>query len=64
MCRKLKFIQGVGIGFYATNLFCLTDWPQYDPEVASWSGASLTKGVETGGYPMTRTYGFNLKLTF
>lgn len=64
VCRKLKFIQGVGIGFYATNLFCLTDWPQYDPEVASWSGASLTKGVETGGYPMTRTYGFNLKLTF
>lgn len=64
VCRKLKFIQGIGIGFYATNLFCLTDWPQYDPEVASWSGASLTKGVETGGYPMTRTYGFNLKLTF
>ena len=28
------------------------------------AGGSLSKGVETGGYPMTRTYGFNLKLTF
>ena len=64
IAAKTKVLQGASIAFFATNLFCWTKWPQYDPEVASWAGGSLSKGVETGGYPMTRTYGFNLKLTF
>ncbi len=64
ICRKLRVLQGIQIGVYATNLFCWTNWPQYDPEVAALGGNSLNKGVETGGYPMTRTYGFNLKLSF
>lgn len=60
----LQFVQAVQIGGYATNLFCITDWPQYDPDVASFSGGSLNRGIETGGYPMTRTYGANLKVSF
>lgn len=60
----LKFVQSLQIGGYATNLFCITDWPQYDPDVASFSGSSLNRGVETGGYPMTRTYGVNLRVSF
>lgn len=64
ICRRLRVVRSIQLGFFATNLFCWTKWPQYDPEVASWAGGSLSKGVETGGYPMTRTYGFNLKLTF
>ena len=47
-----------------TNLFCITNFPQFDPEVASLSGSSLYRGVETGAYPMTRSYGFSLKLGF
>ena len=64
LCAKTKVFQSATLGVYATNLFCITRWPQYDPEVASLSGSSLYRGVETGGYPMTRTYGFNLKLGF
>ena len=64
ICRRLRVVRSIQLGFFATNLFCWTKWPQYDPEVASWAGGSLSKGVETGGYPMTRTYGLNLKLTF
>ena len=60
----LKFVQSLQLGGYATNIFCITDWPQYDPDVASFSGSSLNRGVETGGYPMTRTYGFNLRVAF
>ena len=62
--KKIGFIQSAFVGVYATNLFMLTDWPQYDPEVAAFGGGSLNRGVETGGYPMTRTYGFNLKVSF
>jgi hypothetical protein len=61
--KKIGFIQSAFVGVYATNLFMLTDWPQYDPEVAAFGGGSLNRGVETGGYPMTRTYGFNLKVS-
>lgn len=63
MCSALR-LQGLSLGVFATNLFCITQWPQYDPEVASFSGSSLYRGVETGGYPMTRSYGVNLKLAF
>jgi len=64
LLKKLKVVQGLDFAVYATNLFCITKWPQYDPEVASFSGSSLNKGVEVGGFPMTRTYGANLKLSF
>ena len=64
ICEKTKVLQGVSFGVYATNLFCISKWPQFDPEVASLSGSSLYRGVETGSYPMTRAYGFNIKLVF
>ncbi|MDO9634306.1 MAG: SusC/RagA family TonB-linked outer membrane protein [Paludibacter sp.] len=62
--KQIGFLQSAFLGVYATNLFSITDWPQYDPEVASFGGGSLNRGVETGGYPMTRTYGFNLRVSF
>ena len=65
LVAKTKFLQGVSIGFFATNVFCITDWPQYDPEAAGLvNGTNIYPGIETGTFPMTRTYGFNLKLQF
>ncbi len=62
--RKTKVLRGFSVSVFATNLFCITDWPQYDPEVASLGGGLLNKGVETGAFPMTRTYGGSVTLTF
>lgn len=64
ICRKSGFLQGVSVGVYATNLFCWTKFPFYDPEAGATVGASIKRGIESGAYPMTRTYGVNLKLTF
>ena len=65
LIKKTRFLQGASIGFFATNLFCITDWPQYDPEAASLvNGTNIYPGIETVTFPMTRTYGFNLKLQF
>ncbi len=64
LCAKTKVFQSVSLSFFATNLFCITNFPQFDPEVASLSGSSLYRGVETGAYPMNRSYGFSLKLGF
>ena len=27
-------------------------------------GSSISRGIEAGAYPLTRTYGLNLKLNF
>lgn len=65
LVKKTKFLQSASIGFFATNIFCITSWPQYDPEAASVAnGSDIVGGIETGTMPMTRTYGFNLKLQF
>lgn len=64
ICRKTKVLQSASIGIYATNLFCITDFPFYDPESGTLVGNSVRRGIEAGAYPMTRSYGLNLKLSF
>ncbi|MDE5923533.1 MAG: TonB-dependent receptor, partial [Muribaculum sp.] len=64
VCRKLKVLQGASIGAYATNVFCISDFPQFDPEAGNIVGTNIYSGIEIGAMPMTRTYGFNLKLSF
>ena len=61
---RTGFLQGVTVAAFGTNLFCWTDWPFYDPEVGTLNGGSITRGFETASYPMTRTWGFNIKLDF
>jgi outer membrane receptor protein involved in Fe transport len=62
--KKIGFLQGAGIGVYVTNIFCLTEFPQYDPEVGMLRGSDIYRGIEAMTFPMTRTYGVNLKLSF
>jgi len=69
--QRTKVLQGVSVAAFATNLFCISPWPQYDPEAASALNGSgdrgeinIFRGIETGVFPMTRTYGFNVKLQF
>ena len=64
LCKKTHFLESASLGAYATNLFCITPFPQYDPETAMVSGAEIYSGIETLAYPMTRQYGINLKLSF
>lgn len=64
LMSKQKVLQGVSLAAYATNVFCLTDYPFYDPEAGTMNGTSMLRGAEAGSYPMARTYGFNLKLKF
>lgn len=64
ICKSTKFLQSASIGAWATNIFCITPFPQYDPETAMVSGADIFGGIETLAYPMTRSYGINVKLSF
>ncbi len=64
LLEKADFLQDASIGFYATNLFTITEFPQYDPETGMLNGSNIYKGIESMSFPMTRSYGFNVKLSF
>jgi TonB-linked SusC/RagA family outer membrane protein len=61
---KLAFISNASLSFFGRNLAMWTRWPQYDPEIAVLNGSTITTGFESGQFPMTRSYGFNIRLVF
>ena len=55
--RKLRlYVTG-------SNLFCLTPYTGFDPEVST-RGNTLTPGVDFGAYPRSRTFVAGLNITF
>lgn len=62
--QKIGWLRSLSVGVFVTNVFCISNFPQYDPEAATFNSASISRGIETGAYPMTRTYGVTLKLGF
>lgn len=62
--QRISWLKSLSVGVFVTNVFCITDFPQYDPEAATFNAASISRGIETGAYPMTRTYGVTLKVGF
>lgn len=62
--KATRILQGVSLSVYGTNLFCLTNYPFFDPEVTGMNDANSKRGIEAGSFPMTRSYGFNVKLKF
>ena len=51
----------------ATNLFCLTSYSGYDPEVSTYarnsSYSGLTPGIDYSSYPKSRGWTFGLNVT-
>jgi len=66
MMSKVK-ITNLEVYVSGQNLFCITKYPGYDPEVTNANyGAypALSQGLETGVIPNPRTYTFGLRTTF
>jgi hypothetical protein len=58
-----NLIQSIRIGVQARNIFTLTDYSGYDPEVAS--GSDLTNyPFDDFGYPNFRTYTASVQVNF
>ncbi len=64
LCARTGFLQGANIAVFATNIFSWDNWPQFDPEGGMLQGTNVFNGIEVGSFPMTRTFGLNLKLSF
>ncbi len=64
LVQRTRVLQGASIAVFATNIFSLDKWPQFDPEGGMMTGTNVYSGIEAGAYPMTRTMGMNLRLSF
>lgn len=60
---KKTFISGFRVYASAQNLFTLTKYSGYDPEVSIYNSA-LTPGLDYLSYPRSRTFTFGLNISF
>ena len=61
---KKSYLKRAVFGINVGNLFILTKYSGYSPIVNSYRVSSKRIGVDSGGYPANRTYGFDIKLSF
>ncbi|MCR9228879.1 MAG: TonB-dependent receptor [Flavobacteriaceae bacterium] len=57
-------IQKLRFYVTATNLFTITDYLGYNPEVSSITTNSLTPGEDYGAFPLTKSFTLGLNLKF
>ena len=62
--KNSNFIKSVGANITAKNLFTLTEYSGFDPEVNSFSFEAGRIGVDWGAYPNLRSVALGLNVTF
>jgi hypothetical protein len=62
--KKISNNSLSNLRFYLTaqNLFTITSYPGFDPEINS--GSNLAQGIDTGQYPQSRLYMFGAQINF
>jgi TonB-dependent starch-binding outer membrane protein SusC len=61
---KKFYVQKLRIYATGNNLFILTNYSGYDPEVDTRRATPATPGVDYSAYPKTRSYNIGLNITF
>lgn len=61
---KLKEIGNINLYVSATNLFTITGYDWFDPDVNAFGGDQSRRGVDISSYPSSRTYTFGVKVDF
>lgn len=61
---KWKGINSINIYASAQNLFTITGYSWYDPDVNAYGSDVTRQGVDLFSYPSSRVYSFGVKLTF
>jgi len=61
---KDKWIRNIGLNLTARNLFVITKYSGWDPDVNSFSSGSQKIGVDWGSYPSAKSYLLGLNMTF
>ena len=61
---KSKSVSSLNIFASATNLFTITGYSWFDPDVNAFGGDATRRGVDLYSYPSSRTYSLGIKLVF
>ncbi len=56
--------ERIRLSLIGRNLLLFTENPHFDPEVFSYNGGTIVPGVEDMATPSSRSFGFNLNVTF
>ncbi|MBX3239607.1 MAG: TonB-dependent receptor [Chitinophagaceae bacterium] len=59
-----KFLRGLSVFITGTNLFTITKYSGFDPEVSSYGADIKLTGIDYGAYPNYRGYTLGINLTF
>jgi TonB-linked SusC/RagA family outer membrane protein len=64
--KWIDFLKMNSLKFYATgeNLFTITDYSGFDPEVNAFGGNNTVQGIDFGTYPQTRNLIMGVSATF
>jgi TonB-linked SusC/RagA family outer membrane protein len=62
--KKGKFIKSIGVNVTGKNLFTITNYTGFDPEVNSFSFDKGKIGVDWGSYPNLKAVSASINLTF
>lgn len=61
---KFKWLNRARVYVSANNLFTITDYTGYDPEVNTFGGNNVRLGIDNGVYPVARSFIGGLQVTF
>ena len=62
--HPVKFVESLSLTASVTNLFTISNYSWYDPDVNSFGSDASRRGVDVSSYPSARTFNFGIQLSF
>lgn len=62
--KKIKFMNSLRLYVTGQNLFTITDYSGFDPEVNSQGNSNLQIGVDYNAYPSSKAVLFGVNASF
>lgn len=62
--NPVKYIESINLVASVSNLFTISKYDWYDPDVNSFGSDSSRRGVDVSSYPSARTFNFGIQVSF
>ena len=62
--NPVKYVESVNLVASVSNLFTISGYDWYDPDVNSFGSDPARRGVDMSSYPSARTFNFGIQLAF
>jgi len=62
--KTINYIKSVRVFVGAQNLFTITGYKGFDPDISTNGSSAIAQGLDLNSYPTFRTFNFGAKVTF